>query len=160
FHNFLKAGDEYQETARSETLSFPRGSGWMGFTDMVSHSVLSGRYALEQTFLSARDSLALPQNAPITILGRLSGTTLAQFYPSTSWRLFALRGGPGLLLGTSASASPARGGRYRDSRQSRRCGHSGTRREFRLAPSGHVPSDSADSGRGRCPSICAFISDT
>jgi hypothetical protein len=77
FHNFLKESDDYQETARSEELSFPPGSGWMVFTDMVSHSVLSGQYALEQTFLIARDSLALPQKAPIAILERLSGANLA-----------------------------------------------------------------------------------
>jgi hypothetical protein len=78
FHNFLKESDDYQGTARSEKLSFPPGSGWMVFTDMVSHSVLSGQYALEQTFLIARDSLAIPQKAPIAILERLSGRTLSE----------------------------------------------------------------------------------
>ena len=78
FHNFLKESDEYQDTARSERLSFPPGSGWMVFTDMVSHSVLSGQYALEQTFLIARDSLALPQKAPIAILERLAGRSLTE----------------------------------------------------------------------------------
>ena len=43
---------------------------------MVSHAVLSGRYALEQTFIVARDSLALPEKAPIAILERLAGTRL------------------------------------------------------------------------------------
>ena len=77
FHNFLKESDDYQENARAQRLSFPPGSSWMVFTDMVSHSVLSGRYALEQTFLIARASLLLPQKAPIAILERLSGQTMA-----------------------------------------------------------------------------------
>jgi hypothetical protein len=77
FHNFLKENESYQESARAERLSFPPGSSWMVFTDMVSHSVLSGQYALEQTFLIARSSLALPQKAPIAILERLAGRALA-----------------------------------------------------------------------------------
>jgi hypothetical protein len=77
FHNFLKENESYQESARAELLSFPPGSSWMVFTDMVSHSVLSGQYALEQTFLIARTSLALPQKAPIAILERLAGRALA-----------------------------------------------------------------------------------
>jgi hypothetical protein len=39
---------------------------------MVSHAVLKGRYALEQTFLVARDSLLLPDKAPIAILERIA----------------------------------------------------------------------------------------
>jgi len=77
FHNFLKDSDGYQESARAERLCFPPGSSWMVFTDMVSHSVLSGRYALEQTFLIARDSLLIPQKAPIAILERLAGQAMA-----------------------------------------------------------------------------------
>lgn len=77
FHNFLKENGEYQETARAERFSFPPGSTWMVFTDMVTHSVLSGQFALEQTFLIARDSLTLPAKAPISILERLSGRAMA-----------------------------------------------------------------------------------
>jgi hypothetical protein len=44
---------------------------------MVSHAVLSGQYALEQTFIVARASLALPDRAPIAILERLAGTRLS-----------------------------------------------------------------------------------
>ena len=53
-------------------VEFPAGSTWMVFTDMVSHAVLKGRYALEQTFLVARDSLVLPDKAPIAILERIA----------------------------------------------------------------------------------------
>ena len=36
-----------------------------------------GQYALEQTFIVTRDSLALPEKAPIAILERLAGATLS-----------------------------------------------------------------------------------
>jgi len=45
----------------------------MVFTDMVSHAVLGGRYALEHTFIVSRGSLALPAKAPIAILERIAG---------------------------------------------------------------------------------------
>ena len=76
FHNFLKDNERYQETARAEVVSFPPGSTWMVFTDMVTHAVLSGQFALEQTFLIARRSLTLPEQAPVAVLERLAGRTL------------------------------------------------------------------------------------
>jgi hypothetical protein len=76
FHNFLKDNEGYQETARAEVVSFPPGSTWMVFTDMVTHAVLSGQFALEQTFLIARRSLTLPEQAPVAVLERLAGRTL------------------------------------------------------------------------------------
>ncbi len=77
FHHFLKENDAYQESARAEQISFPPGSTWMVFTDMVTHSVLSGQYALEQTFIISRDSLTVPGRAPVSILERIAGTPLA-----------------------------------------------------------------------------------
>ncbi len=76
FHNYLKENDGYQNTARAEILSFPPGSTWMVFTDMVAHSVLSGQYALEQTFLISRETLTRPEKAPVAVLERLAGRTL------------------------------------------------------------------------------------
>jgi hypothetical protein len=49
----------------------------MVLTDMVSHAVLSGQFALEQTLILARESLADPEKAPIAILERLAGRALA-----------------------------------------------------------------------------------
>jgi hypothetical protein len=77
FHHYLKENAEYQETAREERMEFPPGSTWMVFTDMVAHSVLSGQFALEQTFLVSRDSLWLSQKAPIAVLERLAGRPMA-----------------------------------------------------------------------------------
>jgi hypothetical protein len=76
FHNFLKDNEGYQESARAEVVSFPPGSTWMVFTDMVTHAVLSGQFALEQTFLIARRSLTHPEQAPVAVLERLAGRTL------------------------------------------------------------------------------------
>ncbi len=77
FHHFLKENRAYQEReARKSTHRFPAGSTWLVLTDTVSHAVLQGQYALEQTFIVARRSLALPERAPIAVLERLAGAPL------------------------------------------------------------------------------------
>lgn len=76
FHDFLKENAAFQRTASREEFAFAPGSTWIVFTDGVSHAVLSGRHALEQTFLISRDSLESPQCAPIAILERLAGRPL------------------------------------------------------------------------------------
>jgi len=76
FHHFLKESRAFQEEGGKATLEFPAGSTWLVFTDMVSHAVLAGRHALEQTFIVSRASLALPEKAPIAILERIAGTPL------------------------------------------------------------------------------------
>lgn len=77
FHDYLKGNAEYQRGARTDEFRFPPDSAWMVFTDTVSHAVLSGRFALEQTFLIRRASLALPDSAPIAVLEKLAGRALA-----------------------------------------------------------------------------------
>jgi 3-deoxy-D-manno-octulosonic acid hydroxylase-like protein len=76
FHDFLKENRAFQEEGEKATLRFPPGSTWMVFTDMVSHAVLAGRYALEQTFIVSRDTLFLAEKAPITILERIAGVPM------------------------------------------------------------------------------------
>jgi hypothetical protein len=46
------------------------------FTDCVSHSVLEGQYALEQTFLIPQNALVRPEASPLAILERLTGNQL------------------------------------------------------------------------------------
>jgi hypothetical protein len=70
FHNFLKENSEFQEKTRKDLWQFPPNSSWIVFTDMVSHSVLSGRYAMEQTIIVDKQDLVLPEKAPINILKR------------------------------------------------------------------------------------------
>jgi hypothetical protein len=76
FHHFLKAQEEFQRTCPRSEWSFPPYCTWLVFTDMVSHAVLSGQFALEQTFIVSKDSLVLPDKAPVKILERLAGCAL------------------------------------------------------------------------------------
>ncbi len=75
FHNFLKENADFQKNCRKDRWEFPPNSTWIVFTDMVSHSVLSGQYALEQTFIVSQNSLLLPAKAPINILRRTYGVS-------------------------------------------------------------------------------------
>lgn len=73
FHHYLKGNENYQNTGRKSKWEFPPMSTWLVFTDMVPHAVLSGRYALEQTFLIHRAALLLPEKAPYRVLEELAG---------------------------------------------------------------------------------------
>jgi len=77
FHDYLKFNGEYQESSAKYRFEFPPDSTWMVFTDVVPHAVLSGQYALEQTVIVDRESLAERENAPIEILQGLCGRPLA-----------------------------------------------------------------------------------
>jgi 3-deoxy-D-manno-oct-2-ulosonic acid (Kdo) hydroxylase len=77
FHDYLKFNGEYQASSAKYRFEFPPDSSWMVFTDVVPHAVLSGRYALEQTVIVSRDSLAARENAPIEILQALCRKPLA-----------------------------------------------------------------------------------
>ncbi len=77
FHHYLKANRDFQETGPKWQHEFPPGSSWIVFTDAVPHAVLSGQFALEQTFIVPRRALLLPDWAPVHILEELCGTPLA-----------------------------------------------------------------------------------
>ena len=68
FHNFLKENVTFQSECRKEYLRFPPGSSWMVYTDMVPHAVLSGQYALEQTFLVDHQAMVSPETSPLSVL--------------------------------------------------------------------------------------------
>jgi hypothetical protein len=76
FHDYLKRSPEVQTSPALERFSFPPGSNWIVLTDMVSHAVLAGQYALEQTVIVDRRALSLPDKAPAAILERLAGVSL------------------------------------------------------------------------------------
>ena len=76
FHDYLKKNGAYQRDCPKYRFHFPPGSAWMVFTDVVPHAVLSGQYAVEQTFIVSKDSLAAPELAPVRILERLSSKRL------------------------------------------------------------------------------------
>ncbi len=78
FHHAMKEDSGFQSTCRKDRWEFPAGSTWIVFTDSASHACLSGQYALEQTFIIRRASLAAPEKAPIAILEKLAGYPLAR----------------------------------------------------------------------------------
>jgi hypothetical protein len=77
FHHYLKANRDFQERGPKWQYEFPPGSSWIVFTDAVPHAVLSGQFALEQTFIVPRAALLAPHKAPAHILEELCGTSLA-----------------------------------------------------------------------------------
>jgi hypothetical protein len=76
FHNFLKENSSFQAECRKEYLEFPPGSSWMVYTDMVPHAVLSGQYALEQTFLVEHGAMVSPEFSPLSVLQAMTHSTL------------------------------------------------------------------------------------
>lgn len=76
-HDAAKLDSDFQQNSPHQVISFPPGSCWLVFTDMVLHAALGGEFALEQTFHLDVEELAQPERAPIRVLERLSGKTLA-----------------------------------------------------------------------------------
>jgi hypothetical protein len=76
FHNFLKESASFQAQCRKEYLQFPPGSSWMVYTDMVPHAVLSGQYALEQTFLVEHQAMVAPEFSPLSVLQAMTHSAL------------------------------------------------------------------------------------
>jgi hypothetical protein len=75
-HDAAKLDSDFQQNSPQSAVSFPPGSCWLVFTDMVLHAALGGEFALEQTFHLDVEELAEPQRAPIRVLERLSGRSL------------------------------------------------------------------------------------
>lgn len=75
-HNFLKENHEFQKNCPKDYWEFPPHSCWTVFTDQVSHAAISGQYALEQTIIIPRDSLILPEFAPVAILEKITKRTI------------------------------------------------------------------------------------
>jgi len=76
-HDAAKLDSSFQQNSPHQTVAFPPGSCWLVFTDMVLHAALGGEFALEQTFHLDVEELAEPERAPIRVLERLSGKSLA-----------------------------------------------------------------------------------
>jgi len=72
FHNYLKENSGFQQKCPKQHWEFPPGSSWMVYTDMVSHAVLSGQFALEQTLIVAKDAMVVPEKSPYGVLSRLA----------------------------------------------------------------------------------------
>jgi 3-deoxy-D-manno-octulosonic acid hydroxylase-like protein len=76
FHDFLKENIQHQTDSNVRRVAFPPASTWLVFTDAVSHAVLSGRFALEQTFVVPVNALVSPEHSPLRILEKLAGGPL------------------------------------------------------------------------------------
>lgn len=76
-HNAMKEDEHFRESCPKQRWEFPPDSTWMVFTDCVSHAVLEGQYALEQTFLISRQAMVNPEKSPIAILERIAGHALS-----------------------------------------------------------------------------------
>lgn len=72
-HDWLKENGSFQKDAVSREISFPPGCCWMVYTDGVPHAVLTGQYALEQTFIVPAQALVSPQAAPVSVLEAITG---------------------------------------------------------------------------------------
>ena len=75
-HNAMKEDATFQQNIPKHQWDFPPDSAWMVFTDCVSHAVLSGQYALEQTFLIPQSVLVAPQISPLALLEKMAGRPL------------------------------------------------------------------------------------
>jgi hypothetical protein len=76
-HDAAKLDSAFQQNSPHQRIDFPPGCCWLAFTDQVLHAALGGEFALEQTFHLDVEQMAEPQRAPIKVLERLSGKTLA-----------------------------------------------------------------------------------
>jgi hypothetical protein len=77
-HNAMKEDPEFREGCLKQRWEFPPQSTWIVFTDFVSHAVLEGQYALEQTFILSRDAMVRPELSPLKILEKLAGHPLTK----------------------------------------------------------------------------------
>lgn len=77
FHDLLKEDNRYQSTTLKRRVEIPPRSAWLVYTDGVPHAVLSGKYALEQTFIVSPEAQVAPEVTPIHVLERLYGRQLA-----------------------------------------------------------------------------------
>lgn len=76
FHDYLKENSEFQRDCPKIRLEFPPLATWMVLTDGVAHAVMSGQYALEQTFLVPPNALVVPDHAPCRVLEKIAGQPL------------------------------------------------------------------------------------
>jgi 3-deoxy-D-manno-oct-2-ulosonic acid (Kdo) hydroxylase len=76
FHDYLKENSAFQANGPKTEIAFPPFSTWIVFTDCVAHAVMSGQYAIEQTFLVPPRALVAPEAAPYRILEEIAGRPL------------------------------------------------------------------------------------
>ncbi len=78
FHDYLKENSDFQQNTPKIHLAFPPLATWMCYTDSVPHAVLSGQYALEQTFIIPVKALVSPEKSPVRVLEKMVGKPLVR----------------------------------------------------------------------------------
>lgn len=76
-HNAMKEDADFQASCPKQRWEFPPNSTWIVFTDSVSHAVLEGQYALEQTFIVSRRAMVCPEKSPLAVLEHIAGYSLS-----------------------------------------------------------------------------------
>ncbi|HWA90489.1 MAG TPA: Kdo hydroxylase family protein [Rhizomicrobium sp.] len=76
-HDNAKLDLDYQRATPKTEMRFPPGTTWLCYTDQVMHAALSGQFVLEQTFHLDVAAMAEPARAPIRVLEKMTGRTLA-----------------------------------------------------------------------------------
>jgi 3-deoxy-D-manno-oct-2-ulosonic acid (Kdo) hydroxylase len=76
-HNAMKEDADFQASCEKQRWGFPPNSTWIAFTDCVSHAVLEGQYALEQTFIVSRRAMVCPEKSPLAVLEHIAGYSLS-----------------------------------------------------------------------------------
>jgi hypothetical protein len=76
-HDRAKADMDYQRTCPQQEVRFGPGTTWICFSDQVMHAAASGQFMLEQTIHLPASALYRPDLAPLAILERIAGRTLA-----------------------------------------------------------------------------------
>jgi len=76
-HDYLKENSQFQREGMKYRVDFRPYSTWLCFTDAVPHAVLSGRLALEQTFIIPLNGLVSADKSPIRNLEQMAGRPLA-----------------------------------------------------------------------------------
>jgi hypothetical protein len=75
-HDRAKAATDYQRDEVRAEISFPAGSTWIVYTDLVPHAAIAGQHALERTFYLPVAATHKPDLAPLSVLEHLTGRRL------------------------------------------------------------------------------------
>ncbi len=73
FHDWMKENESFQKSVGKAYDNFPPGSTWLVYTDSVPHAVLSGKFAIEQTFIVPVTAMVKPEVSPVRVLESIAG---------------------------------------------------------------------------------------
>jgi len=78
FHDYLKENTALQTKGPKTEMAFPPSATWMVFTDCVAHAVMSGQYAIEQTFLIPPEGAGGAGRGTVPNFGRARGKAVGR----------------------------------------------------------------------------------